>query len=301
MSKDSSTDQTNKAVAANDAAPTLRLAHVPGAQGDNCLIGQRGVEQLTEEARPGLLVSYFYLEPFLKNQARYAYRDWVMDSGAFSAYNSGKSIVLQDYIDTCKRLLAEDPTLVEIYALDVIGDYKASRKNCEEMWRQGVKAIPCFHHGSPWDELKSLARDYPKIALGGVAYARGNKKMKFAEQAFARVWPKKLHGFGYGSQKQIMALPWHSVDATNWEIRPCKFGQWQAFGGTLSIRGSKQNLRAEVEWYLKLENRARERWAKEMRKLDSPGAAPDVRLALVSPQTMLTRQLKALGKKEDEQ
>ena len=52
----------------------------------------------------------------------------------------------------------------------------------------------------------------------------------------------------------MMKFPFHAVDATNWEIGPCKFGRWQSFGN-LSVRGSKQNLRAEVEWHLKLEQR----------------------------------------------
>lgn len=223
-----------------------------------------------ELLKPALLVSYYYLEPFLKNRSRYSYRDWVMDSGAFSAQRSGVEIDLQKYIDTCKKLLDEDKTLVEVYALDVIGDGKASLRNCEEMWRQGVEAIPTFHVGSPEQELYQIAKDYPKIALGGAVGYR--QKDKWAAQCFARVWPKAIHGFGFGSETSIMSLPWHSVDATNWEIGPCKYGRWNTFG-QMSVRGSKQNLRAEVEWYLDLERRARLKWKKEMAKIPEPSRA----------------------------
>lgn len=205
-----------------DESPTVRLAHVPGAQGDNVLLGQRGVAQLDAETRPALLVSYVYLKPFLENKHRYAYRDWVLDSGAFSAHNSGVEIKLDDYIEVCKKLLEEDPTLTEVFALDVIGDWKAGVKNCERMWKKGVQAIPCFHHGEPWDLLKSLCKDYPKVAIGGCVGKRD--KDKFAQQCFARVWPHRLHGFGFGSEKSLMLVPWHSVDATNWEIAPCLAG-----------------------------------------------------------------------------
>ena len=58
---------------------------------------------------PALLVSYAYLQPFLKNRHRYRFRDWVMDSGAFSAANSGKVIALADHIKTCHHLMATDP------------------------------------------------------------------------------------------------------------------------------------------------------------------------------------------------
>lgn len=253
----------------NSAAfgPSIKLAHVPGAQGDNLLMGRHGMNTMPDNSLPALLVSYYYLEQFEANKERYCYRDWVMDSGAFSAHNSGVEIKLQDYIDCCKRLMESDPTLTEVYALDVIGDWKAGVKNTEEMWKQGVPAIPCFHYGEPWELLKYMAKTYPKVAIGGCVGRRD--KDKFAGQCFARVWPKKLHGFGFGSETSIMMFPWHSVDATNWEIGPCKYGSWRAFGGQrVSVRGSRQNLRAEVEWYLELERRAREKWKKEMALLE---------------------------------
>lgn len=74
-------------------------------------------------------------------------------------------------------------------------------------------------------------------------------------------------------------MPWHSVDASSWEIGPCKFGRWRSFGGEhLRIRGSDQDLRAEVKYYLRLEETARSRWSAVLQRhgLD---AGPTVRLA----------------------
>lgn len=270
-------------------SPTIRLAHVPGAQGDNNLLGRNGVEALPDTSLPGLLVSYYYLEAFEKNREKFRFRDWVMDSGAFSAWQSGVEIDLQKYIDCCKRIRDSDSSLVEVFALDVIGDWKLGLKNVEEMWKQGVEAIPTFHFGEPWDVLKGLAKDYPKIALGGAAgKERRLSRDGFAGQCFARVWPKRIHGFGFGTDDLVMKYPWHSVDATTWEISPCGFGRWNSFGhigkkgkwvgGKMSVRGSSQNLRAEIEWYLDLERRARIRWKNEMAKLNDL-EAPTVRLA----------------------
>ena len=222
--------------------------------------------------RPALLVSYVYLKPFLKNRERYHYRDGVMDSGAFSAHNSGTVIDLQDYIDTCTHLMEEDPTLSEIFALDVIGDWRAGLKNTEEMWRQGITAIPCFHplQKEPWDVLKGIAKDYPKIAVGGLVGVNQKLKRKVISEVFARVWPCKIHGFGMSSEEMVLGFPFHSVDATNWEMGPCAFGNWKTYGA-LSVRGSQQNLRSEVEWHLALESKARRRWRKEMAQLEADG------------------------------
>lgn len=229
---------------------------------------------------PALLVSYYYIEPFLKERTAFKYRDWVLDSGAFSAHNSGVEIKLQSYIDFCKRIMEEDKTLTEVFALDVIGDPKASLKNTEEMWRQGVPAIPCYHANEPEDFLLAMAKDYPKIALGGVAMQKGEIKHDWAEQCFARIWPKKVHGFAFGSMNGIMTVPWHSVDSTNWEIGPLAFGRWERFGA-MSVRGANQDVRCEVRCTLEVEEKARVRWRKEMLELGENGvpATLNVRLA----------------------
>ena len=247
---------------------------------------------------PALLVSYYYVEGFLKNRGLYRYRDWSMDSGAFSAHKSGVKIDLNEYVDKCHLLFETDPSLTEVFALDVIGDPDASYRNTQEMWRQGVPAMPVFHAGEPEDLLAQMARDYPKIAIGGMVATGGissaDQKFSFLEQVFARVWPKRIHGLGCASPRTILGLPFHSTDATNWEIGPCAFGNWQKFGA-MSVRGSEQDLRSQVRFYLDLEAKAKIRWRREMEQLAAlpdpnprPGArparsAPDVRLALNGP------------------
>lgn len=235
---------------------------------------------------PGLLVSFVYLKAFDSNRAKFHFRDWVMDSGAFSAHNSGKVIDLVEFTELAKERLATDPQLTEVFSLDVIGDWRASEANTKKMWAMGVPAIPTWHKGEPWDLLVAMARDYPKIALGGLVGLRTTAKKELIGQAFARVWkevgPTKIHGLGVGSEEIILAFPFHSVDATNWEMGPCAFGRWASFGGqNLQIRG-KHNLRAEVEHYLRIEARARDRWKREMSKIEAAasGRAPNVRLAL---------------------
>lgn len=252
-----------------EAGPTVRLVTSGGDQGVNALAGQRGVERIPEESAPALLVSYYYLDGWLKCQEDCVYRDWVIDSGAFSAYQGGVTIDLGDYIKTCKHLLATDPKLVEVYSLDVIGgDWRESLANTERMWSEGVEAIPAFHKGEPWSVLEQLAKDYPKIALGGIALLRRKEKLAFAKQCFARVWPKKIHGFGCGGG-MVLDLPFHSVDATSWAVGPVGFGNWRAYpGARVSWRGGSQNLRVEIEHFLRLEHQARQRWRKEMAILE---------------------------------
>jgi hypothetical protein len=273
----------------NMEAPTVRLAATcalmehdnDDATADRYPFHRKNVQTPTDTARkklpasraPALLVSFFYLKNWLRNRHRYIIRDWVLDSGAFTALQQNIEIDLKDYIETCKRLIDEEEQLTEIYALDVIGDWRKSLANTERMWKAGIPAIPCYHSGEPWDYLLGIAKDYPKIAIGGMVGMHGKKIITFADQCFARVWPKPIHGFGVGGRDLIQRLPWHSVDATNWELGPVGFGRWNAFGH-MSVRGSRQNLRAEVEFYLDLETRIRARWEREMAKL---GDVPTLR------------------------
>lgn len=285
-------------------APEVRLAHVPGAQGDNNLTGRNGVEQLPEASHPALLVSYFYLKGFLDNQHKYAYRDWMLDSGAFSAYNSGKEINLQEYITECKRLLPIDLSLVEIIALDVIGSGPGSATNAEIMRDAGLDIIPVFHIGDDWSILKDYCQGYNKVGLSCRFGEPVKESYRFYEQCFARGWPKKFHSFGWVAEKMLLMFPFHSSDSADWEIKPCQFGTWRSFGkpgstAYLNVRGSKQNLRAEVEWYLDLERRLQQRWKKEMGVLQAllpTFTAPTLRLAINHHGTSGERVEKIIGK-----
>lgn len=218
-----------------------------------------------------LLVSYWYLKGFQHDQASIACRNWVMDSGAYSAKNSGVEIDLQAFIATCKELTAADPLLTECFGLDVIGDAKETRKNVERMWKAGVEAIPTYHRGEPEEYLQHYAKNYPKIALGGVADLRGAAKSNWIQQCFARVWPKKIHGFGVSGEADILAAPWHSVDSTSW-VSPHLHGNWRSmFKGTKHtprIPDKAVDTRTEVDWYLALERRAQHRWAKQLAELN---------------------------------
>jgi hypothetical protein len=215
-------------------------------------------------------VSYVYLKPFMQAREKLtSLQSWSMDSGAFSAMVSSKKIDLDKYIETCRELLAKDKQLTEVFALDVIGDWKGTRRNVDKMLNAGIPAIPCFHYGEPEKVLLDMAKHHPKIALGGVAQKRGNQRerIRFAQWCFSKIWPKRVHGFGYGDEKSIMAVPWDSVDSTTWILRPAKFGQWQAFSNKPFRLRNPQELTAQVLYFNRLASYAQGRWSNAMRKL----------------------------------
>ena len=239
--------------------PEIRLA-VGGP--DSSLAGGEDLEP------PSLLVSFVYRRGFIAGRDRWSFRSWVIDSGAYSAHTLGKPVDLAEFVDWCLEEMAGDCPPEEIFGLDVIGDPEASLRNVEEMHRQGVPAIPTFHHGSPLEFLDEISSAYPKIALGGMVSLRGKgAKNAFFSRCFDRVWPKPIHGFGVTAREYLVRWPFHTVDSSSWEIGPTAFGNWKTFG-RMSTRGGDQNLRTEVDHFLALEREMRSRWGREMRRFE---------------------------------
>lgn len=245
-------------------APTVYLAHGGGR------LPELG-HDVNADLLPALLVSSPFVATFMQTRRDYRCRHWCMDSGAFSAWNSGVEVTVAGYTALARDTLAADPTLREVFALDVINDWRTTTANTEAMWAAGVPAIPTYHVGEPWDVLAGYARDYPKVAVGGMAQVRGGDKRRFAEQVFARVWPTPLHGFAIGSHTLMQEMPWHSVDAATWSVAPQKFGRWTAYsrsGAQVPLHGRGAiDKTVEVRRYLDSERRMRWRWRREMATL----------------------------------
>lgn len=234
---------------------------------------------------PSFLCAFPELQRWLDLRESLNYADWVLDSGAFSVWNAGGTVDLHEYIAACKMVLAGQNPPTQVFALDVIKDWKASLANTRKMWAAGVEAMPTYHSGEPWEALMQIAREFPRIAIGGVANDN-TSKMKFAQQCFARVWPKPIHGFSYCSRSFVEALPFASVDSTSWYLQPLRYHTYKGFdehkrqigkrnsGGASGcfLPGSViASLRSEIDYYLELQRVALYRWRNEMTKIGVTG------------------------------
>lgn len=180
-----------------------------------------------------ILASYHYFktkQELIKSCLSKNYEVFI-DSGAFSAENSGKEIAIDDY---CRFLVETGATT---YAgLDVIGNAAKTRENVEYMIREyDLDPIPTFHMGSNLEDLKELVHgQYSYIALGGLVFSSN------VIHHCDRVWhyilthnPKlRVHGFGLTNIELMKRYPWYSVDSSS--FKSCKrFGRqgiiWKDF------------------------------------------------------------------------
>jgi len=227
---------------------------------------------------PAVLTSYAYIRGWQRalESGSAQFRDWVLDSGAYTAFSRGKPVVLQEYIDFVKALSDTPHPPSEVFALDVIGDWRASLANTEEMWRQGIEAIPCYHQGEPWDVAVGMAKDYPKMALGGMVGLTVNAKRDWCQEAFSRIWPARVHGFGLCAEKIMLKCPFESVDSANW-VWPRILGNWKGFsakGKWVDLKSpSPKDLSCEIRWYIRLERKMQFIWRRELKEVGSPCVA----------------------------
>lgn len=211
-------------------------------------------------APPAILVSYVYWAKFQTMRGSREFRDIAVDSGAFSAWKSGHPLRLDQYIGFAQRV-RRDPKVVEVIALDVIGDGRASLLNALEMKRHGIEVVPVFHIGDDPGILREYCSTWDKVGLSCRFGEPTRESFRWLDRVFADRWPHRFHSFGWMEPRLLLRYPFQSADSSTWDSGVTCWGQWRTFG-KLSVPGSNQNLRVEVDHYLRMEDRVRTHWSR---------------------------------------
>jgi len=208
-----------------------------------------------------LLVSFYYLKGWLaRDQYLCKPARLILDSGAYSAWNAGKEIDIQQLTEAAK-----DPVWNEVISLDVIGDPVKTWNNTVWMNENGAPhAYPVFHIGEPWTYLKKYCDNFPKVGLSCRFGESLKDSMKWTEQCFARAWPHKFHSFGWVSNALLGSFPFHSADTASWFRRPVEWGAWRSYGGKVSGLRGTETLVNEMQWYWDLQCKLKQQWKQEM-------------------------------------
>jgi len=155
-----------------------------------------------------------------------------IDSGAFSVFNSGKTIDIEKYIDYLLGWEAEKKDIVYA-ALDVIGDPDASYKNYKLMLKRGLNPLPAYHIGEELIYAAKYIKHTNYIALGGTVGSSPKKRLRFFNTMFElNPDPKKIgyHGFGVTAPPLVIKYPWATIDST-------MAMRWGMFGQILTPKG----------------------------------------------------------------
>ena len=185
------------------------------------LLGNNWVTMLKKSNVQRGLMSFYDLtgdSPYTRTQkleelSYWKNKDLFLDSGAYSAFNSGVKISIDEYINFINE------NEIEVYSnLDVIGDEKKTLLNQVYMEEMGCSPIPCFHIGENFKQFHDYLNRYSYVSLG-LAKTQGSKQGEnFLNQCFQiikKYFPVKIHGFGISSQRYLERYPFYSVDSTS--------------------------------------------------------------------------------------
>lgn len=131
----------------------------------------------------------------------------LVDSGAFSEFNSGKVVDLDAYAEWAKQWHWADA----IAALDDIrGDWKKGIAN----WRKYPHMFPTYHSSDPPEALEAILKFRPKwLGLGMVPPRNKEPWLRRTLNRLENV-PVHVHGFALQEYAHLPRLD--SVDSTNW-------------------------------------------------------------------------------------
>lgn len=189
------------------------------------------------------LMSYLYVkEGGTKDQTtidhihkRNAEGNFILDSGAFTFMERGKSPDMGKYIDGyvgfindhCIRRFIE----MDIDSVAGYGKVLEYRRLIEAKTQRAV--IPVFHKSRGVPEFKAMCRDYKDVAFGGFLNgefpSRDDPKIK-ALVAYARSEGCVVHGLGC-TKPNAVDYGFHSVDSSSWTMAR-RFGNLHYFTGT---------------------------------------------------------------------
>lgn len=141
----------------------------------------------------------------------------IIDSGAYSAFNSGINIQIEDYWSFVSEISVQDIDIV--VNLDVIGNQQKSKKNWTYLsTKLNINVLPVIH----LPELEDLYPSEEYIGLGGMVPSfKINQKGSVHDVAIwlaTLIQKKKYHGFGIGSPYHQIAFNefLYSLDWLGW-------------------------------------------------------------------------------------
>lgn len=161
--------------------------------------------------------------------------DILIDSGAFSVWNSGKIVDIDEYLNFIKKI----PKKWNCISLDIISDShsKKERQKCAELGFENYlylskykkNIIPTYHSGEDLTILKRYLdyTDYISIAfhtdkeVGGTAIDFFNTVFAITENKI------KVHGLGNTRIDYLLRYPFYSVDSITYKkVKVMTGGYW---------------------------------------------------------------------------
>jgi hypothetical protein len=138
----------------------------------------------------------------------------MIDSGAFTAFTTGKTISLQEYAEYLQHWEGHWDHAV---TLDVIGDPAESRKQTQKLHAMGINVMPVFTRGDTIAEFDAMVKECGYVCVGGLVglppalvERRATLLQRRAEENGGGI-----HALGVGAIPTLSRAKPYSADASN--------------------------------------------------------------------------------------
>lgn len=196
------------------------------------------------DQRLNLLVAYPYLNPQIleRIEANADHIRFVLDSGAFTAWKAGKTITLNQYCDFLDKLPIKP---WRYFALDVVGDPKATMSNYRAMLKRGYKPVPVFTRGEEIEVLEEYYETSDVVGIGGLVGTERNRG--FVKGIMERVGRRRVHWLGFTNLNFIRVLKPYMADSSSWNMGG-RYGAASVYlGGGRCRKLTRATCRADLQ------------------------------------------------------
>lgn len=176
-----------------------------------------------------LLVAYPYVNQRVRDaMARLGdVARFLIDSGAFTAYRTGRVVTLDGYARFLRDELPVAPW--RYFNLDVIGDAAGSDRNYQALLDRGFHPVPIFTRGASFDDLDRLCASSDLVGVGGLVVAN-NRPHRYIKAVMHHLAGRPAHLLGFVEPAWVRYLQPYSCDASSF-TRANRYGYLDVYLG----------------------------------------------------------------------
>lgn len=185
-----------------------------------------------------ILIAFPYFKPDLVRKLE----SWdhskfrlIVDSGAFTAWNTGKTILMDDYcrfLDSIRNLRPFNAV-----QLDVFGNPEKTYENFLHMMERKYDVMPVFTRGDTLERLNEFYEKTDYIMFGGIV--TGGKNKNYVKWFLNNNQGRKCHWLGFVNMPFIKTFRPESVDSSSW-CGTGRFGQMFLYNGSGEVATFKR-------------------------------------------------------------
>lgn len=138
----------------------------------------------------------------------------IIDSGAFTAWNTGREITLSGYCEFLDRVLPRLSHLeLEYVQLDVFNEPERTYDQLHQMLRSGYTPMPVFTRGDTLERLDEYYSLHDYLMFGGITI--GGKNQNYVKWFMENNHNRKVHWLGFTRQDFLYVYRPTSCDSSS--------------------------------------------------------------------------------------